>query len=65
MFRQSDFHGRIHPLPLMPRCQKSPETRHFFGGQSLTRDINTTVSTWHEEMKQLIHTCASKRELVH
>ena len=45
MFRKSDFHGRIHPLPLMPRCQKSPETRHFFGGQSLTRDINTTVST--------------------
>ena len=24
-----------------------------------------TVSTWHDEKKQLIHTCASKRELVH
>ena len=24
-----------------------------------------TVSTWHEEMKLLIHTCAGKRELVH
>jgi len=24
-----------------------------------------TVSTWHEEMKLLFHTCASKRELVH
>jgi hypothetical protein len=24
-----------------------------------------TVSMWHEEMKLLFHTCASKRELVH
>ena len=24
-----------------------------------------TVSTWHEETKLLIHTCASKRELIH
>ena len=30
---------------LMPRCLKSPEIRHFFGSQSFTRDINTTVST--------------------
>ena len=30
----------------MPKCQKSPEIQHFFGGQSFIRDINTTVSTW-------------------
>ena len=28
----------------MPKCQKSPEIQHYFGGQSFIRDINTTVS---------------------
>ena len=28
-------------------------------------DSKTTVSTWHEEMKLLNHTCTGKRELVH
>ena len=41
------------------------EIKGFRAYFPLTFDINTTVSTWHEEMKLLIHTCASKRELVH
>ena len=56
MFCWSDFYGQTVSPALMPRCQKSPETRHIFGGQSLMRDINTTVSTWHEEMILLAHT---------
>ena len=46
MFCQSDFYGQIVSPAMMPECLKSPEIQHFFGGQSLTRDINTTVSTW-------------------
>ena len=65
MFWQSDFCSQIRSLPLTVRYPKTPEIRHFWRPYVSFRDINTTVSTWHEKMKLLIHTCASKRELVH
>ena len=45
MFPWSDFCGQIDSPALTVKRPKSPEIRHFFSGQSLTRDINTTVST--------------------
>ena len=45
MFPQSGFRGHFRSPQLTARCQKSPEIQHYFGSQSFTRDINTTVST--------------------
>ena len=65
MFWQSNFYGLIRVPPLTVKCPKSPEIRHFLQPYVSFLDINTTVSTWHEEMKLLNHTCAGSREHVH
>jgi hypothetical protein len=49
-------------------CSGMPESlyfKHFSAFHYVFFVIKTTVSTWHEEMKPLNHTCAGKRKLVH